>query len=482
MSDHDLNIEDQPGVSFLPDLNAFFQAILTKFSKASAPLVTVANMDWHDSTNDLLMRRNKTNTGWITCGRIADPFTVVASQAEVNAGTDTTKAVTPDTLKKASEINGAWTTIASAATCDVFAVASRNVLITGTTAISNFGTAASGMMRLARFAGAVPLTYNATSLIIEGGASIVTAAGDTAEIHSLGGGNVFLRFKRGDGTALVAPATGAKKADRQVFTATGTWTKPSGFSAKAVAMIEVIGGGGGGGRAGNGSGGGTGGGGGGRAIRRVLLSALGSTESVTVGAGGLGGTSPNTNGGNGGNSSFGSWLTGYGGCGGTRNVLGGGGTGGGGHGGKLHAAPSASGTSDGEPIYFEPSGTFIVLAGSGSIDPMTATAAVDGNRGGGGGGCLTSGAGLPGGKAEDGGGGGGGGGAGISQAAGAAGPSKTAGAGGAGGAGGTTTGVAGTAGVAPGGGGGGGGYGSSTSGNGGNGADGQVIVTVFDGE
>jgi hypothetical protein len=79
--------------------------------------------------------------------------------------------------------------LASASTTDIGAQASNNVRITGTTTITSFGTAANGVTRQLRFAAALTLTYNATSLILPGGASITTAAGDTATAISLGSGN-----------------------------------------------------------------------------------------------------------------------------------------------------------------------------------------------------------------------------------------------------------------------------------------------------
>jgi len=69
--------------------------------------------------------------------------------------------------------------LASAATTDIGAQASQILTITGTTAITSFGTNYNGP-RFLVFSGALTLTHNATSLILPGGANITTAAGDCA--------------------------------------------------------------------------------------------------------------------------------------------------------------------------------------------------------------------------------------------------------------------------------------------------------------
>lgn len=73
---------------------------------------------------------------------------------------------------------GSPTDIASAATCDIGAATTNFLQVTGTTTITSFGTNYNGPKML-RFAGALTLTYNATTLLTPGAANITTAAGDT---------------------------------------------------------------------------------------------------------------------------------------------------------------------------------------------------------------------------------------------------------------------------------------------------------------
>lgn len=81
--------------------------------------------------------------------------------------------------------------IASASTTDLGTVQSQVVEITGTTTINSFGASANTNTPLffLLFAAAVTLTYNATSMVLPGGASITTAAGDSALAIYLGSGN-----------------------------------------------------------------------------------------------------------------------------------------------------------------------------------------------------------------------------------------------------------------------------------------------------
>ena len=110
--------------------------------------------------------------------------------------------------------------------------------------------------------------------------------------------------------------------DYQVFTASGTWTKPAGISPDAIVIVELWGGGGGGGSGSGSTSSSAGGGGGGGYMYRVFLaSVLSATETVTVGSGGAPGVA-------GGASSLGTVVTARGGALGVGSNASTGGTGG----------------------------------------------------------------------------------------------------------------------------------------------------------
>ncbi len=128
------------------------------------------------------------------------------------------------------------------------------------------------------------------------------------------------KFLKTDGTnvsfAAVTQSFGLQS--QQVFTSSGTYTKPSGIN---TIKVIVTGGGGQGGGYGASNDYGAGGGAGGTAIEIIDVSSLSSTVAVTVGGGGNGANST-SNGNSGGSSSFGSYCTGGGGGGGKHGNVG----------------------------------------------------------------------------------------------------------------------------------------------------------------
>ena len=125
-------------------------------------------------------------------------------------------------------------TVASAATADIGAASSPFVQITGTTGITSFGTTYSGA-RYVRFAGALTLTHNATTLILPAATNITTAAGDTlvaVPTGNPGAGWRVVVYQRADGTLLIGSYV-AKAGD----TMTGTLTLPTLKASSSAGLI-----------------------------------------------------------------------------------------------------------------------------------------------------------------------------------------------------------------------------------------------------
>lgn len=195
MPQHDLDIANGSGAAVRVDLNNALVALGSSMKGPNAPPAAIAGMVWvDDDTPSATIWTIKQYDGaeWIELGRL-----------------DIT-----NNIYIPSEGVIAWADVASAATVDLGAQASRSLRITGTTTITSFGTAANGVRRYLRFAAALTLTHNATSLILPGGATITTAAGDTATAISLGSGNWLV--------ADFMPANGWKGAPVVLATATAS--------------------------------------------------------------------------------------------------------------------------------------------------------------------------------------------------------------------------------------------------------------------
>lgn len=113
--------------------------------------------------------------------------------------------------------------VASAATCDIGGANSPFVRITGTTTITSFGTNYNGP-RFIRFGGALVLTHNSSTLILPGGASITTAAGDTCVATPISGGWRVGAYQRAtgappDGSVSPAALSGGQSGSAPAFAA-----------------------------------------------------------------------------------------------------------------------------------------------------------------------------------------------------------------------------------------------------------------------
>jgi hypothetical protein len=122
-------------------------------------------------------------------------------------------------------------------------VTEYRVNVTGTTAITSFGTVANSR-KLVRFTATLTLTHNATSLILPGGANITTAAGDVAEFVSDGSGNWrCVGYQKADGLPLVEIASRLGIVDVQTFSSSGTYTRSSDVTKAIIIVAGATGGG-----------------------------------------------------------------------------------------------------------------------------------------------------------------------------------------------------------------------------------------------
>lgn len=102
-------------------------------------------------------------------------------------------------------------TLASAALCDLGASGALKVRIDGTTTITSFGLAPN-TLRFLLFGGSLTLTHDATTLVLPGGANIVTAPGDCAVATSDASGNWRVTsYERASGQALTPTVYPAPK-------------------------------------------------------------------------------------------------------------------------------------------------------------------------------------------------------------------------------------------------------------------------------
>jgi len=172
------------GLTLTQNYNAALQALVTSNSGASSPANACSGAAqtgqlWLDQSATPSVLRIYDGANWLALGAVD-----AASHIW-----------TPP-------VGGGAASIASATTTDLGSVPQGYLTVTGTTAITGFGSSATlGTSKIIRFAGSLTLTYNATSLILPTAANISTAAGDTALAVSLGGGNwVVVAYQRADGT------------------------------------------------------------------------------------------------------------------------------------------------------------------------------------------------------------------------------------------------------------------------------------------
>jgi hypothetical protein len=182
--------------------------------------------------------------------------------------------------------------------------ASGNVSVSGGVTATQVDLTGQGDLRLQDSTGGEYVALQAAATV----GSSYTLTLPTAD----GSADQFIKTD-GSGNLSFAAAGGGGFQSMQVFTSSGTWTKPAGIN---TIKVTVTGGGGAGGAPPAGGYLGNGGGAGGTVIEVIDVSGV-STAAVTVGAGGATAAYGGGTGGDGGTSSFASYCSSTGGTGGS---------------------------------------------------------------------------------------------------------------------------------------------------------------------
>jgi hypothetical protein len=123
------------------------------------------------------------NTGILSGGIVLD-----GSVLNVPLIDDSFRDMAAQIAVQLGKLNYKGSDMPSAATVDLSTASGWYCDITGSTTITAFGTVPAGVLFILRFAGALTLTHNASTLILPGGVNIAAAVGDVAWMVSLGSG------------------------------------------------------------------------------------------------------------------------------------------------------------------------------------------------------------------------------------------------------------------------------------------------------
>jgi hypothetical protein len=187
------------GLTLVQDINACAGSILSVFSGASAPSPATQWMLWLNTVTNTIEQFD--GTSWVPI------WTVDAANhlAQVQIG------------------GGAQVAVASGTITDLWSTPSASILITGTTTITQLasGDAVPGAIKIACFAGALTLTQSgggAPLNLPNGGANIITAAGDCMIVQATSANNVnVISYQRASGMPASPNAASLSAAD-QVLT------------------------------------------------------------------------------------------------------------------------------------------------------------------------------------------------------------------------------------------------------------------------
>ena len=357
---HDYVIANQTGANTRSDLNTAFSAIVSNNSSATEPTTTYAYQWWADTGNDLLKQRNAADSAWISILTLSTGAVSSGGATEGTAVLSTGETGGTKYLREDGDGTSSWQSVSSDP--------AMGGDLTGTASNAQIAANAVGLAEMAGGTDGNLITYDAS-----GDPAYVTT-GTSGQVLTSGGVGVAPTFQAAAGGGLQS---------QQVFTSSGTWTKPSGIN---TIKVTATGGGGGGGGGGYSDAGG-GGGGGGTSIEIIDVSSV-SSVAVTIGVGGAGCGTGSCHGTVGGATSFASYCSATGGQGGRDgNGAAQGGVGGVGSGGdiNLYGNDGNGGSDDQADDSGTGGGSFFGGAGKGAYD---GGASAQGHQGGGGGGAT----------------------------------------------------------------------------------------------
>lgn len=187
MSQHDYVIDDQAGLSFLEDLNANLQAIVSNNSGGSEPTVKYPLQWWADTTSDILKLRNEANTAWINVLDLANGAAFLADGAITTAkilNDAVTEAKIADSSVSTAKIQDGAITLAKLAAA-IGTVASQAEMEAGTESALRLvsplrvkqAIAANATQKTPNYGTGVGCAYNATIQAPADGVVIVAASG-----------------------------------------------------------------------------------------------------------------------------------------------------------------------------------------------------------------------------------------------------------------------------------------------------------------
>jgi len=133
-------------------------------------------------------------------------------------------------------------TVASAATVDLAAVRSQNVLISGTTGITSMGSVTRGAMRFVRFSASLTLTHSSSLFLCNNAQNIRTEANDTA-IFFASANNTWrcVSYQRASGAPLNVPFLTLSLGANVAMNATATYFTGPSVAQGTVGIWDVTG-------------------------------------------------------------------------------------------------------------------------------------------------------------------------------------------------------------------------------------------------